>query len=368
MAKTPTLPLFAQTLGASPVLVGVTVMASTIPGILVSLPAGLLSDRIGTKPLLLAALFVFATAPFFYLLVHTITQLALIRFYHGFATAIFGTIVGAEIAFRYPARRGHALGVYSSVSTVGRSLAPFLGGTLISLAGFPAVFISCGVAGILAFMLGIKTADDSPSGPQPLSPAMGRSLRTLFADRIILTTSLVEALQYFVFGSVEAFLALYTARQGWEAWRIGVLLGVQLGVVVLLKPLLGALSDRRGRRPVTLAGLVIGAVAVALIPFTHAFWLLFLLNLFFGLGFAGATAATSALVADRSRAGHLGASIGLLRSVMDIGQASGPVITGALIEAGGYRIAFTTLGLLLLAAAILFFLKVPRSEIHASGA
>ena len=39
MAKTPALPLFARALGAPPSLIGWTVMASTVPGILISLPA-----------------------------------------------------------------------------------------------------------------------------------------------------------------------------------------------------------------------------------------------------------------------------------------------------------------------------------------
>ncbi|MHB8255087.1 MAG: MFS transporter [Acidiferrobacter sp.] len=355
MAKTPALPLFARALGASPMLIGWTVMASTIPGILVSLPAGLLSDRIGTKPLLLAALFVFATAPFLYLLVHTIDQLALIRFYHGFATAIFGTVITAEIAARYSSNRGHALGVYSAVSTIGRSAAPFLGGVLISLGGFPGVYVGCAIAGVLALMLGLKTSTDLSPPIKPTGPAAHRGgLATVLADRLVLLTSVIEALQYLVYGSVEAFLAVYTARDGWPAWRIGLLLGLQLVVVVLFKPRLGHLSDRYGRRPVVLWGLGLGAIAVAALPFTDRFWLLLIINGLFGLGFAATTAATSALVGDRARAGGFGTSMGVLRSIMDIGQAIGPVLTGFLIQIGGYRVAFVTLACLLIAAYTLF--------------
>lgn len=368
MAKTPTLPLFARSLGASPTLIGWAVMASTIPGILISLPAGLLRDRFGAKPLLLAALFVFATAPFLYLLVHTVAQLALVRFYHGFATAIFGTIVTAEIAVRYPTNRGHALGVYSAVSTGGRSVAPFLGGALISLAGFPAVFLACGVAGVLALTLGIKSAEGEAVPPPATAtrPATSTPLRAALRDRIILTTSVVEALQYLVFGAIEAFLAVYVAHKGWPAWRIGLLLGSQLGVVVLFKPRLGSLSDRYGRRPIALSGLLVGALAAAALPFLDTFWGLFFVNGLFGLGFAATTAATSALVGDRAREGHFGASIGLLRSIMDVGQAAGPVLTGVLIQAQGYRVAFVTLGAILGGAAILFAAQTPKTT-HPEG-
>ncbi len=355
MAKTPAVPLFARALGASPALIGWTVMASTVPGILVSLPAGALRDRVGTRPLLLAALFVFATAPFLYLLVHNVGQLAVVRFYHGFATAIFGTVIGAEIAARFPERRGHALGVYSAVSTAGRSLAPFLGGTLISLTGFTGLYLGCAAAGVLALTLGIQTSTHLPAHVE--KPADDRPrvrLSAILADRLIRVTSLVEAVQYLVFGSVEAFLAVYAARAGWPAWRIGVLLGAQLLVVVLSKPRLGKLSDRYGRAPIILVGLTLGALAVAGLPFTRDFSGLLGINGVFGAGFSATTAATGALVGDRSRAGGFGAGMGFLRSIMDIGQAAGPVLTGALVQIGGYRTAFPTLAAFLLAAAVVF--------------
>ena len=362
MAKTPALPLFARALGAPPSLIGWAVMASTVPGIIISLPAGLLRDRLGARPLLIAALFVFATAPFLYLLVHTIGELAIVRFYHGFATAIFGTVVGAELAARYPQNRGHALGVYSAVSTAGRSLAPFVGGVLISAGGFPGVYIGCSVAGVLALALGLRATTDHASDPAP-SPGPDRTANSVahaaavLADRVVLITSLIEALQYLVFGSVEAFLALYAAHRGWPAWTIGVLLGTQLGIVVLFKPRLGALSDRIGRRALILTGLAVGMLAVAALPFTVRFPALLIINIAFGAGFAATTAATGALVADRARLGGFGASMGVLRSIMDIGQATGPVLTGALIGLGGYRLAFLTLAALLAAGAIAFALS-----------
>ena len=362
MAKTPALPLFARALGAPPSLIGWTVMASTVPGILISLPAGLLRDRLGARPLLIAALFVFATAPFLYLLVHTIGELAIVRFYHGFATAIFGTVVGAEIVARYPQSRGHALGVYSAVSTVGRSLAPFLGGVLISVASFPGVYIGCAVAGVLAFALGLRVTTDHPPdsapGPGPDHNASSAAqVAAVLADRVVLITSLIEALQYLVFGSVEAFLAVYAAHRGWPAWTIGVLLGTQLGIVVLFKPRLGALSDRFGRRALILTGLTVDMLAVAALPFTARFPALLAINAAFGAGFAATTAATGALVADRARSGGFGASMGVLRTIMDIGQATGPVLTGALIGVGGYRLAFLTLAGLLALGAVAFALS-----------
>ena len=134
-------------------------MASTIPGVLISYPAGALSDHLGKRRVLLASLVVFATAPFLYLVIETAWQLMAVRFYHGFATAIFGTVASAAIAERYSADRAARLSTYSSVTIVGRSIAPFLGGTLISLASFGAVYIACAISGVLALAAGLLLRD-----------------------------------------------------------------------------------------------------------------------------------------------------------------------------------------------------------------
>jgi predicted MFS family arabinose efflux permease len=136
------------------------------------------------------------------------------------------------------------------------------------MASFHSVFIACAISGVLAFAVCLllpgetRTAD----GGKPGFPQFLGALRVVWANRGILLTSLVEAAQFLVFGAVEAFLALYAAAAGIPAWQIGVILGIQLISVVVVKPLMGALSDRRGRRAIILPGLLLGAVSVALLP------------------------------------------------------------------------------------------------------
>lgn len=357
LSKTPVLPLFAQAIGASPAEIGWIVIASTLPGILVSFPAGALADRVGTRRMLLAALVVFASAPFLYLLVDAAWQLMAVRFYHGFATAIFGTVASAAIAERYAADRAARLSTYSSATIVGRSLAPFLGGALISLASFDAVYLACAISGVLALGAGLLLRDGAPVTRVPTTrPRFRTALAETLQDRRILRVSLVEAAQYLVFGAVEAFLALYAASLGIPAWQIGVILGVQLVSIVFAKPGLGRISDRAGRHPVILPGLLLGAVSIVLLPHATTFIALASLSLTFGLGFAAVTSSTGALVADFTRNGRYGASMGVLRTVMDVGQSIGPVLTGWMVVVSGYGGAFRLLAAILLAAAALLAL------------
>jgi MFS family permease len=355
LSKTPVLPLFAASLNATPAEIGWIVMASTIPGILISYPAGALSDHLGKRRVLLASLIVFATAPFLYLVIDTAWQLMAVRFYHGFATAIFGTVATAAIAERYSAERAARLSIYSSVTIVGRSIAPFLGGALISLASFGAVYIACAIAGVLALGTGLLLRDDAPPAAKKKLelPHFWSSLRTVLRDRGIMLVSLVEAAQYLVFGAIEAFLALYASSLGIPAWQIGIILGAQLLSIVFIKPLMGRVSDRVGRRRVILPGLLIGAASVALLPFFPSFLGLSVLSLAFGLGFATVTSSTAALVADLTKDGRYGSSMGVLRTVMDVGQSIGSVLTGFMVGVAGYASAFTLLAAILVAAALM---------------
>ena len=159
ISKNPVLPLFASYLGAGPSGVGAVAAVSSFTGILASIPAGILSDRFGRKKMLMAAAVVFATAPFLYLAVTEIWQLAIVRFYHGLATAIFVPVAMAAVADLFHAERGEKLGWFSTSTLAGRFVAPLAGGAIIGAAvlspvfGYRAVFLVCGASGIIALAL-----------------------------------------------------------------------------------------------------------------------------------------------------------------------------------------------------------------------
>ncbi|MPZ46309.1 MAG: MFS transporter [Betaproteobacteria bacterium] len=360
LSKTPVLPLFAAHLGATPAEIGWIVIASTIPGILISFPAGAISDFFGKRRVIVASLVVFATAPFLYLLVTDAWQLTAVRFYHGFATAIFNTVATAALAAQYPERRAAMLSTYSSITIAGRSVAPFLGGFLISVASFESVYWACAISGVLAFVVGLMLPAESPRSRADVRfPHFFAALRDVLSSRAIMLTSIVEAAQFLVFGAVEAFLALYAASVGIPAWQIGIILGAQLLSVIIVKPLMGNLSDRFGRSAIIFPGLALGAISVALVPMADEVYALSALSMLYGAAFATVTSSTTALVADVAKEGQFGASVGVLRTIMDIGQTIGPVLTGLLIAAWGYGVAFPALATII-AASALMFVFVPR--------
>jgi DHA1 family multidrug resistance protein-like MFS transporter len=363
MAKSPVLPLFAGSLGIPDKTLGFVAAASTVVGILVSFPAATLSDFVGRRRLLLIAAFVFATAPFGYLFVHSIWSLVLVRVYHGLATAILGPIAMAAVADTYSTGRGEKMAWYSSATMVGRFLAPLLGGALIMGSNYHWVYLVDGILGVLALAAALFITFPQKAAAVPVVKRekrnIGREIVTIVTHRGILSTSLVEAVQYFAYGAIETYLPRYlTENSKFTTLEIGSLFTGQIVVVALTKPIMGRLSDRHGRVPIIISGLILGGLVTAALSFSLNWFVLIVLIGLFGLGLSTVTASTSALVADLSRAGNRGSALGLLSTIMDIGQSLGPILTGVMlgIFAGKmeYKIAFGAVGGLMIIGSLIY--------------
>ena len=351
MAKNSVLPLFIRALDVPMSTVGFIAAASTVVGIVVSLPAGVLSDIIGRRRVILIAAVVFATAPFLYLLVSQPWHLVLVRIYHGFATAILGPVAMAAVADTFDEKRGERMGWYSSATMVGRFLAPFVGGILIFGDNFHWVYIADGVIGVAVLLAAIRLPlSKATSASVAGALKRGRSeiwsdVKTILANHGILTTSTIEAVQYFAFGCLEVFLPIFLDEEaGFSTLEIGSLFTIQVVVATLTKPIMGRFSDRYGRVSVIIAGLLIGGLTMVFMTYSYNYLLLAVLIGFFGLGLATVTASTSALVADLSKSSSHGGALGVLSSVMDIGHSTGPMVGGLLISALNYKAAFGIFG------------------------
>ena len=358
MCRSPVLPLFARRLGAGPELVGLVVGVSTITGVFLKFPAGALSDVIGRKTMLLSAAAVFAALPFAYLSVASVTTLILIRLVHGSATAIFGPVASATVSDLAPAnRRGSWLGWYAAAQGAGQALGPVLAGSLIVAVSFDRAFLASGLLGCIALGLAAFWPRISTHAePGGLWRRFTTGIREVARDRRVLTTSVAQAAQFFLNGSLNAFLPLYGAEViGLDPFRIGVIFGVQTVGTLVARPWFGAVSDRAGRRPVIIAGLFVCGTAIAALSFAVDFASLLAAALAYGIGLAVTTSATAAYVTDLSRRARYGAAHGVFGTIYDVGDAAGPIAAGFLVGALGYRGMFRVIAMVAVMLAVAFF-------------
>ncbi len=361
ISKSPVLPLFATHLGAGPSGVGMVAAVSAFTGIIASIPAGILSDRWGRKRMLIIASVAFGTAPFLYLFVTNIWQLAIVRFYHGFATALFIPVSMALISDLFHDERGERLGWFSTSTLLGRFAAPIAGGTLLAVFAadpafsFRAVYIVCGTAGAAALVLALRMPATHEQGRDRQNWAETlQAFRSVITHRAILITAMVEAAILFAYGTFETFMPLYAREHGISTYEIGIFLSSQILTLAITKPVMGRFSDQHGRRPQIIAGALLGAFSIAAFSLSSSFLPLLAFSILFGLSLSVVTSATSAYIADLSNRETHGSAMGLLGSVMDIGHTTGPLAAGIVAAAFGYRISFVSASAVLVLASLLF--------------
>lgn len=371
ISKNPVLPLFSQALGASDAVIGMIAAVSPLAGILFSFPVGVLSDHLGRRRLLIASGLVFLIAPLLYLFITDPFWLIPVRFFHGTATAILGPVIAAIIAERFSEKRGEMLGQYSSATLIGRTLAPLAGGAIISffilypgLIPYKIVYVAAAIAAVPVVLLILAYREVSP-GRLAIPPfsLFYQSFVTFFSHRRLRATALVDMATYFAFGAFETFLPLLLFSRGMDAYQTGVLFAVQVIVIAATKPVFGRMADRADKRVQIVAGLLLLGCSVAALPFSASFAMLLLASSLCGLGMSLSTVATSAYVADMAREGEMGASMGALSSVMDIGHSAGPLVTGVIIATSGFVPGFFTSFLIAAVVCVVFAISVrdPRS-------
>jgi len=370
MSKSPILPLFAESLITSEFemqFIGYVIAASTVPGILVSMIAGRLSDMYGRRKLILVSTVIFASAPFLYLFAINIWILMIVRFYHGFSTAIFVPVAMAAIAESYPDDKGKYISSFSSITLVGRFLAPITGGTILFMTTnyYYGVYIGCAISGAIALTLTVffyrdritQTEINQITEKSSLTiKEFGRGIKEVLTHKIILSTSIVQASQFFAFGIIEAYIILYVNSLHFDAWLIGLIPALLTLMLVVFKPLMGYFSDKVGRRLIILAGLLLGGSVSWMIPITTNYMGVILILCGFGIGMAMVVSSTTAYVSDLSKKEDYGTAIGTLSTIMDIGQTIGPILSGYVLIAFSFGGVFLMVSIVLIISALIFYL------------
>jgi MFS family permease len=364
ISKNPVLPLFIKGLGGQDYILGIIAAASPLAGILFSFPIGFLADRIGKRKLLIWSAIIFVISPLLYLTVINPLWLIPIRFFHGLATAIMGPIATAMIVTLFQKNKAEKLGVYSSATLFGRTLAPLLGGFIISYFGFLGGLTNYRLVYIIAFVLslpiiflvwGVPKEDKTVTVKQIKLREMATALKKFVSNKILLSTSLVDMATYFIYGVLEAYLPVFLIGKHIPANLIGLLFSIQVISIALTKPLFGKLADRINKRVQIMIGIGILIITTLLIYSINNYGLMLINVLFFGLGMSLSTVATSTYISDNVDQESQGTSMGLLSGLMDVGQTLGPFLTGFLVTMFSYQLGFYFSSVIALLSALFFF-------------
>jgi MFS family permease len=312
------------------------------------------------------------------LLVISLVLTAMVRNFWEFA-AVYGVLVPIGLAGTGPViasgvvarwfskRRGTALSVLGSASMTGMSLLVPAVTWLILTTGWRTTYIL--IAGgilVLVLPLCLLVVRDSPEsvgltadGAAPKAGDSAAPVERVTAGEALQTLAFWQlAGSFFTCGFSMSLLSAHgipmLTDHGYSpmfaSWTLGVLGGSSIGFTVML----GALSDRLGRRPV-LAAIYAGRIFI----FAGFFLIrdnpaaILAVAVLGGITMAGTGSMTSALTADIYGRFSVSSVFGLIFLVHQTGSALGSWLAGALFEtAGGYGAAYALACMFLAGAAI----------------
>lgn len=387
------------------------VTAYTIAFAAFILTAGALGDRVGAKRIFIAGFAIFTLASLACALAPSAMFLIAARSVQGLAAAILvpNSLTLLNHAYSDPKARGRAVGFWAAGASVALTSGPFVGGALIALVGWRAIFlvnlpigaaglwlawryseetprlaqreidlpgqiaaiatlgtlagalIEGGVLGwshplvimgfVAAAVIGLLFVWREARAPQPMLPL------SLFRHRMFALTALVGLLFNIAFYGLIFVLSLYFQEvNGWSPFATGIAFVPMMGMVLPANLVTASVSERLGApQTIALACVITAAGCVALLPMasgtSYGAIGAQLMVLGGGLGLL-VPSLTSTLLGsvEKSRSGI---AAGVLNATRQTGSVLGVALFGSLVGGNNVFIAGAHASLLISAAVLL---------------
>ena len=258
------------------------------------------------------------------------------------------------------------MGVYSSMRMVGFAAGPLIGGLLQLHFGFNTAFY-VGAALLLVAMILVQVwVNDVPVRAATEAPGPFRIIdRELLAGGIM-GLGIATFLMASAFSMMGALENEFNARLQQTVLGFSIAFSALTFSRLLVQVPLGRLSDRVGRKPLILVGLILMAPATALLGEAGTIVQLTGLRVFQGIASGAIAAPAFALAADLARSGGEGRQMSILTMGFGLGIALGPLIAGVLAVVF-FELPFLLGGLMSLIGVWVVYRYVPET-VQRSGA
>lgn len=350
----PLLPIYADQLGANPVLIGLIFSAETMFKALFSMPFGYVSDRLNRRVFIGVGLGLSAISVIAFGFVEAPILFVGLRAVDGMATAMRAPMTKAYIGdMADDDERGSAMGAYRTLGMLGVAVGPVLGGVLAATFALAVPFVVLGAAtlvGSLVVFVGLEPqtrsgseSDETPPRLWELSP---RHLTDLLTVPMLAVGVSVFVAQIGTGAFNSFFAVLMQEKFAVGPAYTGTMFSLFGASMFVLMPMGGTVADKSGRKPsvvlgkVTWAGVVIG---LALAPTRHVPPVMMLLA---GLGSAVAGPALGAIQYELAPDEYKGTVLGAYSTLSAAGMALGPFLGGAIVDRLGVMALFVAMGCL----------------------
>ncbi|MFZ2648731.1 MAG: MFS transporter [Burkholderiaceae bacterium] len=370
------LPIIGAELGLTFSQIGLIMTCQYIAGAVANVPGGVLVDTVGRKGLLMAVSLFWVGFPYLLMsFTHSYLMLLACVVMVGVGNSLWHPTAIPTLARRFPQRKGLVLSLHGMGGNAGDAIAPLVVGALLAVLSWREVVVLNVVPGLVVsvvLLLFLGTLQLGRKGQTPRAGGeaanlqsladYGRGLRQLMRNRSLVLLSTSGAFRSMTQNALLTFLPLFLARElGYAPFLIGASMFALQAAGFAAAPVAGHLSDRLGRRGVTMGSMALTAVvllAMALAGRTQGFVALIAVLGFF---LYALRPVLQAWLLESTPRNMGGSSIGILFGAQALGSSVAPAIGGLIADRWGLGATFYFLAATIVCAN-LFILLMPRHE------
>ncbi|MBS1894654.1 MAG: MFS transporter [Actinobacteria bacterium] len=339
-------------LGATAGTVGLLVGSASVVAIVMRPVLGRLADRNGLRRVTAIAAVTLAFGLIVMMLAANLVTGTVARLVIGLSTAASTTALLAWVVALVPTeQRGRALGIFGVSVWAGLAVGPQFGQVLVSLGGYPALWIGCAVLGLGSGVCAMRARAPRievepgrpPRHPVHLIKLVGRpgaASMIAWAGEGLIITFLVVTLEGRGLGAggIDGAVSVFTV------FAIS---------VIVARVLLAGLVDRFGATPTAAVALFAIGLGLGTLAVARSFPIAAVGAVLLGLGFAPLFPSLALLATERLNPDERASGIGVFSSFIDAGMAIGSILGGVLIAAVGSTATFGVLAAAQLVAMVL---------------
>jgi MFS family permease len=336
-------------------LTGLVLSITTMAGIFLNIPFGILENRVNMKRVLQVVLLFYSALALLYPEANTFLSLLFLSIARGVASSFLWLTSWAYV-FTYTDKhvKGKETGFFSDMNDLASAVSPIVGGA-VSILSFFLPFYVLSLTSFVAFALVSIRLKKEPK-PQKISFKLQLStLVDYLRDKRFVKTVLLIVVFYALINIYYSFLSVFLNDEGISIPLIGVILTVALLPAVGLEVPMGNLVDKHGIRKVLSAAVMLTTMTALMIPLSRNIYYTAVTVTAFTVSYTTIFIGLYSRMSDVMDKDRI-AMTGAIASFKDLGYTIGPLVAGTLIGFVGISDTFLVAGgafLLLLPVALI---------------
>ncbi|WP_062104375.1 MFS transporter [Bacillus niameyensis] len=360
----PILSPYVEHLGGSVFMIGLVVASYGFTQMLVRIPLGIWSDRIGRRKLFIIAGIACAVLSSVGLALTTNVWVIFgFRSLAGVAAASWVAFTVLFASYFEPDEAPKAMGIISFYTSLGQMTATTVGGFLAEYISWSAPFYLGAFVGLLGLILALQLVE-KPADVKK-KPVEVKELIKMGGEKLLLSVSLLAiVVQCITFTTMFGFTPLHATSIGAS--------NADLSVLTLLSTLPNAIAGylsgsvfvkRFGERYTVLIGFVVAAICTVLLPFTTSLTVLIITQAFNGFAQGLMMPVLMGLAIQSVNEERRASAMGFFQALYSLGMFGGPFIAGWIGEYVGLSGGFMVIGALSFVGALLAYLWMPKRKV-----